>query len=139
MSRGIFNTPWSPLITNGLGTSACCGLLLAGLGAFTCFGGITPPDPPFTGGGGGSIAVNPGIYVPWPKGVKKKPGTRAVVVTVKMKEKTWTRNFVIAEKRAPLAVSCLNVINKTASKITVGVDRMQRSVKQIKARFGNDK
>lgn len=134
--NGIFTEPWSPLITNGLGTSACCGLLLGGLGVFKCFGGITPP--PSGGGGGGSYAVHPSIYVPWPYARKRKPGKRAIVITVKIKERSWVHTYLVGEKAVPAAIRVLNFINKTSAALQVGVERVQLAVKRVRAMFNGE-
>mgnify|MGYP003553949341 FL=1 len=131
--NGIFTTPYSPLITGGLGTSACCGLLLGGMGAWQCFVGITPP--PVGGGGGGSIAVHPGIYVPWPKAQLYKKNTRAIVVTVRIKEKKWTKSYLIDQKRANVAVKAINFVNKTSAALSVGVTSVQRVARKVTAVF----
>jgi hypothetical protein len=136
--NGIFKTPWSPLITNGLGTSACCGLLLAGMGSWQCFIGITPPPVDGGGGGGGgSYATNPSIYVPWPKKVKRKDKTRVVVITVMSSGKKWEHNYVIDEKNSKLAIQVINIINKTTAKIAVGVGRIDKARKSVIATFRN--
>lgn len=134
--NGIFTRPWGPLITNGLGTSACCGLLLAGMGAWQCFVGITPP-PPSGGGGGGGIASGQGVYIPWPPNIKKKPKTRVVKITVIASGKKWERAYVIDEKHANLTVRVINVINKTSSKIAIGVGKIDKARKSVVATFRN--
>lgn len=131
---GVFTKPYSPLITGGLGMSACCGLLLGGLGSFSCFVGITPP-PSGGGGGGGSFPVHPSIYVPWPKSVRKKTNTRVIVVTVKISDKKFTKNYLIPEKRTKIAVKVINFLNFTASTLTVGVNNLQRTARKVKAIF----
>lgn len=131
--NGIFTRPYSPLITGGLGMSACCGLLLAGLGSFSCFVGITPP--PSGGGGGGSYPVHPSLYVPWPNSVRKKAGTRVIVVTVKMNDKKFTKNYLIPEKRTKLAVEVINILNHTTTALSVGVNSIQRVARKVKAVF----
>jgi len=133
--NGIFTTAYSPLITGGLGTSACCGLLLGGIGAWQCFVGITPPP---NGGGGGGVTIHPGIYVPWPQPQLRKNNTRAIVVTVRMKEKKWTKSYLIPEKREKLAVQAIHFINKTTAALSVGVSSVHRSVRQIAAVFNKE-
>lgn len=129
--NGIFTKPWGPLITGGLGTSACCGLIIGGLGSFSCFVGITPPPNPGTGGG--SVAIHPGVMVPWPTNLKRKPNTRAIVVTVRMKDKKWTKNYLIPERRTKLAVSVIRILNVTTSKVSVGVSAVSRASKRVVA------
>lgn len=134
--NGIFKYGFSPLITGGLGTSACCGLLLAGIGSWQCFAGITPPDPPYTGGGGG-IASGRGssVYIPWPKELKKEHNKRAVVVTVKLSGKKYEKKYVIDESKAGLVVNVLSVVNYTSSKIIVGVSSVNKTVRAVSAVF----
>lgn len=134
--NGIFTTAYSPLITGGLGTSACCGLLIGGLGAWQCFVGITPP--PGGGGGGGSIAVHPGVYVPWPKAQLRKKNTRAIVVTVRIHEKKWTKSYLIPEKRAKIAVTAINFVNKATVALSVGVSSIYRTARKITAVFNKE-
>lgn len=136
--NGIFKTPWSPLITGGLGTSACCGLLTGGVGSWQCFIGITPPDTGGeSGGGGGSFAVHPGIYVPWPKHIPKKPGKRVVKITVKTDQKTWERGYIVDEKNANLTIRIITILNKTTAQLSVGVGKIQRAARSVKATFRN--
>lgn len=132
--NGIFTKPWAPLITNGLGTSACCGLLLAGLGSFSCFVGVTPP-PSGGGGGGGSYAVHPGIYVPWPSKTKRKAGARAIVVTVRFKDKKWTKSYMVDDRAANRTAEVLNVVNKTTSQLSVGASAIQKRVRKVTTAF----
>lgn len=132
--NGIFTSAWSPIITGGLGTSACCGLITAGIGSWQCFVGITPPD---AGGGGGSFAVHPGIYVPWPKGVTKLKGKRVVVVTVKMKDKKWTKNYMVDDKHSKFVVEAIRFFNATTTKLSVGVSSVQRMARKVTAMFRN--
>lgn len=137
--NGIFTTAYSPLITGGLGTSACCGLLLAGLGSWQCFVGITPPDGGGGGGGGGgSFAVHPGILVPWPKGQMRKKGTRAIVITVRIENQKWTKNYIIREQSASLAVKVIQIINKTSATLSVGVSNVQRAGRRVAALFNRE-
>jgi hypothetical protein len=136
--NGIFTTAYSPLITGGLGTSACCGLLLGGMGAWQCFVGITPPPTGGAGGGGGSYAIHPGIYVPWPKAQLRKKNTRAIVVTVRIKEKKWTKSYLIPEKRAKIAVQAIHFINKTTAALSVGVSSVHRAARKVTAVFNKE-
>ncbi len=117
---------------------ACCGLITMGFGVFFCK--IEVFEPPIGGGGGGSFAVEPGIYVPWPKA----PGKRAktVLVTVKFAEnKTWRKAYTLDENKANGLVRAIDFTNATARRLSVGVQGLKRAARRVSAVFtrNNDK
>lgn len=130
----LFKNSYSGLITKGLGMPACCGLLTMGFGVFFCTVEVITPPPP-GGGGGGSIAIKPGVHVPWrPKQIKGK--TKTVQITVKFsKDRAWRRAYIVNNVRADILVKVINVINSTASRFSVGVNRVRQVTKQVTAVF----
>lgn len=133
----LFNNTYSGLITKGLGMPACCGLITMGFGLFKCTIEIIVPPLPPTGGGGGSYAVHPGVYVEWPK--KITPRTKMVLITVKFDEKkAWRHSFTVDGRKADITVKAVEIVNKTANKIAVGVDNVKTAIKRVTARFDDD-
>lgn len=133
----LFTNTYSGLITKGLGMPACCALLTANFGLICgCSIAIIEP-PPGGGGGGGSYAVEPGIYVPWPK--KITPKSKMVLVTVKFSpEKTWRRSYVLPNTQANILVKAFNVVNSATAKMTVGVNQLKLATKRVTALFKRD-
>lgn len=133
----IINNTAGYIITRGLGGPACCTLLTVNFGlACGCSIVIVTPPTGGSGGGGGSYAVEPGIYVPWPKDTS--PQTRMVLITVKYHDKAWRRSFIIDKRRADIIIRISNVINRITSRINVGVDHFRKAMKKVIAVFKND-
>lgn len=133
----LFNNTYSGLITKGLGMPACCGLITMGFGLFKCTIEIIIPPTPGAGGGGGSFAVHPGVYVEWPK--KLTPRTRMVLVTVKFSEdKVWRHSYTVDGRRADISVKVVSMLNKTAERISVGVDSIKKAARSVTAIFRDD-
>lgn len=129
----LFKHTYSGLITRGLGLPACCGLITMGFHVFKCTIEVfTPPTP--SDGGGGSYAVEPGIYVPWPKKITKK--TRMVQITVKYREQhTWRCSYILQGIRASIIVRIVDVVNAASSKLSVGIDKLRHAKKRVTAIF----
>ena len=77
--------------------------------------------------------------VQWPKRIT--PRTKMVLVTVKFDEKrVWRHSYTVDGRRADITVKTVNLINKTADRISVGVDHVKNAVKSVTAVFkDNDK
>ena len=129
----LFTNRYSGLITKGLGMEACCGMMTLGFGLFSCMVIILPPSTP-SPGTGGSIAVNPGIYVPW-KG-KPQQKTKNVQIIVKFsKEKVWRRAYVVNNRGADFLVGVINIVNAASSRLSIGVEHMKLAAKKVTAMF----
>lgn len=129
----LFTNKYSGLITKGLGMPACCGLLTMGFGLFSCIVIVT--EPPDAGGGGGSYAVEPGIYVPW-KG-KTRQKTKNVQIIVKFsKEHTWRKAYVVSSIRADMIVKAINIVNAATQRLQVGVQHLKHATRRVTAVFG---
>ena len=89
------------------------------------------------GGGGGSYAVHPGVYVEWPK--KLTPKTKMVLVTVKFSEdKVWRHSYTVDGRRADISVKVVSLLNKTTDKISVGVDSIKKTARSVTAIFKDE-
>lgn len=86
------------------------------------------------GGGGGSIAAHPGIYVPW----KGKPQQRkkSVQIVVKFsKDQVWRRAYVIDSRGADMLVKVINIVNAATVRLSVAVSHIQRAARRVTAVF----
>lgn len=131
----LYNNTYSGIILKGLGGKACCGIITMGFGLFKCT--IEVIIPPQSGGGGGSYAVHPGVYVEWPK--KITPKTKMVLVTVKFDEKrVWRHSYTVDGRRADITVKAVKFLNKTSERIAVGVDSIKKTARRVTAVFKDD-
>jgi hypothetical protein len=132
----LFTNNYSLLITKGLGGPACCAILTAGFG-LVCGCTIQVVEPPDGGGGGGSYAIEPGIYVPWPKKIPAK--SKTVFISVKFSEtKRWSRSYVLDAVRADMVVRAINVANAATRKLSVGVENVKHAARRVTALFKRD-
>jgi len=114
----LFKNTYSGLITKGLGMDACCGMLTMGFGLFKCTIYV-PPQPPRQATGG--YAVTPVFvnqaYTP----VSNKmmlPNQKVVMITVKAKNSTWRKMFVVDQKKANIIVKMLKYGNSFKRKMS---------------------
>lgn len=136
----IFTNNYSMLITRGLGGPACCTLLTASFG-LVCGCTVQVVEPPTPGGGGGSFAVEPGIYVPWPK-ANLRDCDRVVVVTVKFSpEKVWRKSYAVDVCNVNRMVKVINIVNAATRRLAVGVENVKHAARRVTALFkrGADK
>jgi hypothetical protein len=128
---------YSGIITKGLGLPACCAMITANFG-LVCGCKIQVINPPIdiSGGGGGSYAVAPGIYVPWPKSVQKN--TKMVLITVKFnQDKTWRQSYIISTRKADIVVRVIGIVNAMTAKLQVGVRQLKHAARKVTAAFTN--
>jgi hypothetical protein len=105
-----------------------------GFGVFSCI--VTVVEPPI-GGGGGSYAVEPGIYVPWPKKIPAK--SKTVFITVKFSDtKRWSRSYQLDSVRADLVVRAINIVNAATRRLSVGVNNVKHATRRVTALFGRN-
>jgi hypothetical protein len=90
---------------------------------------ITPP-----GGGGGSFAVAPGVYVPWVN--KPDCKDKVVLITVKFPEnKVWRKSYVVDCRKADILVRVIDVVNAATRRLTVGVNHVKHAARRVTAMF----
>lgn len=111
----LFKHSYSGLITNGLGLGACCGLLTMGFSVFKCNIEIVPPYVRRRAVSGGSVPVG-SFYIPVTKPITYD--SRVVIVTVKVKENTWKKAYVVDKSKADIIVRVINVITTIKTKIS---------------------
>lgn len=129
----IFTTNYSPLVTCGLGGTACQTLILAkfGLTGITEVIIVVPPS------GGGPVNVG-GFYVPLPR--KMTQQTRMVLITIKLSEQhVWRRSYVVDVMNADKIVRVMNFVDSIKNKLMIGVEHMKYVGKRVVAVFKKDK
>lgn len=144
-----FNNLYGSIITNGLGTDACCGLITMGFGLFKCTAFITPVEPPPSKGGGGGthpVASIPGVsnvpFVPQHREiyqpltpVKSEP-LRQVKLVLQLKNgKKHERYFMVGNKRADQIVKATKIINSFAKKMGIVASNIKRRFLKAKTFF----
>lgn len=129
----LIKNTYGGIITRGLGLPACCGLVTVQFGILCgCTVQVIPPP---VGGGGGSYAISPGVYVPWPKS-KQRECDRMVIVTVKFsEEKTWKRSYIVDVCNADRIVRVMNVVNSSLQRLSVGIEGIKRAVRRVTTVF----
>lgn len=132
VNMSLFKHTYSGLITNGLGLPACCGLLTMGFGVFKCT--VEIYTPPIGGGGGGPYVAN-GFYVPLNKQLTHT--TKLVIITVKMKDHTWKKSYVVDRTKAKIVVNIVNLFNAIKRNLTVGISTIKRTTAKVMAVFDN--
>lgn len=135
----IFNNRYSGLITGGLGLNACEGLLTMGFHLFH----VEVKVIGHTGGGGPWPAVpvypmanqpqHPAYYMKWDKA--NLVSTKLILVTIKMQDKKWTKQFVVETTRAKLIVKAVNFTQSTINNISATVAKFSRATKRAIAKF----
>lgn len=125
----LFKHTYSGLITGGLGLPACCGLITLGFGVFKCIIEVYEG----AAGGGGGWSPNGGFYVPMSKPITST--TKMVLVTVRIKDKTWRRSYVVDRYKASIVVRAVSIINALKDRLTVGADSFRKVKQRVTAVF----
>ena len=117
------------ILTKGLGGDATALIL----GGFRLFIGIEvgppqpPPPPPGAGGLGGTWAP--------PRPWEREEPSRQVVITVKLRERTWQQSYTLGESRAQALVKVVRFINVAKERLAVGVSNIKKAAGKVTAFF----
>lgn len=119
--------------------NACEGLLTMGFHLFH----VEVKVIGHTGGGGPwpSVPVypmanqktHPAYYLKWDK--HNLVSTKLVIVTVKVQDKKWTKQFVVETTRAKLIVKAVNMTQKTINNVLAYANNIGRATKRAIAKF----
>lgn len=115
------NNAYSGLITKGLGLPASRSLITMHFGLFHI------AVSKISGGGGARYTVSPPTSFNF-KAPQQNPlyysrrdsfkATRGIQITVNMKGKKWTKEFVVAENQGKHIIEIINIVNKLSNNIT---------------------
>jgi hypothetical protein len=107
---------------------------------FSLFGcSISLASPGNIGGGGGGSGGGSypgGFFVPLP--AKTKQRTRQVLITIKIRDKSWRRSYVVLTEVANIIIHVKNIVDTTKDKMFVGIDSIRRAAKRVTAVFKHD-
>lgn len=120
----LFNNNYSLIITKGLGGPRCCALITAQFG-LVCGCKIEVVLP----GGGGPYPGSEMLYTPTT--TKLNRSTALVIVTVKIKEHTFRKQYVIDREKAEIMVSVREFVNVIKEKIQLKVDNIKEVTKKV--------
>lgn len=133
----LFTHNYSSIITKGLGSPACCSLIVASFSLTgMCNVEIVVPTPityptANIGGGGG------GFLVPFPKDLQQQ--TKMVLITVKFTpDKVWRKSYVVDSDKADILVKVMNFGNKAKDNISIGIEHIKTATKRVVAIFTPD-
>lgn len=126
----LFNNTFSTIITWGLGAPACCTLLTANFGlACGCTIVVVPG-----GGGGGQLTV-PEFYTPMtPRWTKT---TALVIVTVKIRDNVYRRQYVVDRDKAAILISISNFIDRMKEKAQIGIGKITNATRRVAVKLLN--
>ena len=127
----IFKHNYSGLITKGLGTAACCGMITMGFGVFVCEVTVIDP-PPVVSGGGGLASKSTSVNIPHKR-------LKQISVHIRYKTTRWDQLYVVTPKTADMVVEIIGQITNLRRIVSVGIDTVKRSIKRITATITNDK
>lgn len=144
----MFTTSYSTIIAKGLGAGPQA-LIIA---KYTLTYGIDveviePPVPP-TGGSGGGWARHPVVNIPGvPKGspyympAPRQYGKdqRFVVIKVTLKQRTWSKTFLVEKDTAGIIVKVIGLLQHTELKINAIFNSVKTKVSNISSPINNIK